>query len=145
MAKTNREEFMVRFETLESRVEKSIMGIWDVYLSSDHKALLYHPIMFMKSTEVLAERERLAKLGTYKLIAVKVVYEEILNRDPGRPRRTGCFRKTEWLAPDFRSTMKPKVIKNAEKFLEKESKWLSGGPRPDLNKIPHRSSIEKEK
>ena len=135
MLEISLEGFMTEFEDLWKEVGKKLCGIWDVYASGDHKALLYRSIISTKPDEILAERERLNKLGTYKLVAVKMVYKEIVNRDPDNPRRTGCFRKTKWLAPNLHFIAKPKLIKEIEKYLEKESKWLSGGPRRKLSRL----------
>jgi DNA (cytosine-5)-methyltransferase 1 len=122
----------MRFSALKSRVGKDLRGMWDVYVIEDRKSLLYYPIAFMELEEILAERERLARIGGYKLVSVEVAYEELLDRDPENQRRTGCFRKGEWFDTNFTPQRKPKEITRVERFLEKESRWLSGGPRPKM-------------
>lgn len=123
-----------RFYALKARVGKDIRGMWDVYIiDNDSKGLFYYPIAFMKFEDVMDERERLKTISTYKLVAVEVAYEELLDQDPENPRRTGSFRKREWFDVDFTRTLKPREITQAEKDLEKESRWLSGGPRPDIS------------
>lgn len=123
----------MEFSALKARVGKDLRGIWDVYIIEDRKSLFYYPIAFMKFEEICAERERLSKIGSYKLIGVEVAYEELLDRDPENQKRTGCFRKRIWLNADFAPVTKPKEIMQVEKYLERESRWLSGGPKPKIS------------
>lgn len=128
MVEASRRE--AKYNALLSRVGKDLLGIRDVYVSVDSKHLFHYPIAFMKFEEVLSTRRKLSEIGKYKLVAVEAVQRETVAQDPYNPKRSGCFRKTEWLSPDLDLTRRPEVIRDVKKHLEKESKWLSGGPRP---------------
>ena len=92
--------------------------------------MLHYPIASLEHQEVLNVRKRLNNSGIFQLVTVKVVSEEILNQDPKNSKTIGSFRRSEWFSVDFLPSKKPLIIEKTEKRFEKESKWLSGGPRP---------------
>lgn len=126
---TNADEMRRSFEVLRSRLGEDVRGVWEVYMDEDHTSLIYLPIAFMKFEEVLAMREKLADQEKLVLLGVEVALEEICDRDLDNPRRSGCFRATEWLTPELKPATKPVVLKNIKRSLGRQSGWLTGGPR----------------
>jgi hypothetical protein len=133
MISTDVEEMCRNLETLNSRLDKDIRGVWEVYASKDRRSLVYRPIALMKCEEILAGRIALTNQGNLTLIAVEVARERIQDYDPENTRRRGAFRVTEWLTPVLKPMVAPEDLRNIKKRLDKKSGWSKGGPQQETN------------
>ncbi len=116
-----------RFEGIRSKVGEEFIGVWDVY-AKEGKLLAHDPIHFMKYEEVLKRREELERTGAVVLTGVAAVSKTFLNKDLDFRGRKGSFREVKWFDAYFEPIVRPSVIEAAEKFLNKDSGWLKGGP-----------------
>lgn len=119
------------FELLLRNRGDEILTIYDVYIDDFKKKLIYYPIYNLDYNELVNTRDFIKNNLSYKLFGVELTFKEIVNRKPRNNRRKGCFRKIEWFTPNFMRIPKPYEIMEIKKHLELDSKWLSGGPRPN--------------
>ena len=122
-----------RFGDLKLRLGTELHGIWDIYVVKRKKGLIFYPIWFMEFEEVMKERQRLKMTNLFELVGVEVAFEELVDREMDNPKRKGCFAKKEWLDTFFNPNIASKEFQKVKADVEKESKWLSGGPRPNIS------------
>ena len=124
-------ETQERFEVLRSRVGADLLGLWDVYVGDKDEAV-YIPISNKRYREVTESREQFLRDKGLRFVGSEAAYLSLTNREPRGGRKSGSFRRLDWFDDSFNRTTKPRVMDEIERRLEKDSAWLSGGPRPNL-------------
>jgi hypothetical protein len=119
-----------RFDELKARVGKDLIGLWDVY-ASDLNEVVYRPISGLNYDQVVSERAGFRAAGL-KFLATESAYTAPINREPGNGRRSGSFHRLDWFDASFHRILQPKQVNEIEERLERDSAWLSGGPRPEV-------------
>jgi len=118
-----------RFEIVKKRLQNDILSISEVYIKHPQQNLIYRPITVTTYTELLEERNRLTKKANLQLTGIELELNRVVEVHPTRKRTKGCFHLTEWLNPDFITGEIPESIILRKNRLEKDSGWLTGGPR----------------
>lgn len=108
-----------------------LVGLWDVYVGDKNQAT-HVPIASKSYREVMESRVQFLRDKSLRFIGSEAAYLSLTNREPGGGRRSGSFRRLDWFDGSFNRMAKPRVMDEIERKLEKDSAWLSGGPRPNL-------------
>ncbi len=127
MIDEKRDSKIQTFQTLRLRVGSDLVGLWDIYTRNG--MLIHVPISSLNFDELETARARLGKAG-FILVTTEAVQTNLIDHDEDSRRKLGSFRRRIWYNASFQNTSKPNALASIEWSLEKESKWLSGGPRP---------------
>ena len=118
-----------RFELTKQRLKKGVLNITEVYINHSQQNLIYRPITYMTFNELMEGRKRLTKKANLQLAGIELELDRVVEVHPTKRRIKGCFHLTEWLNADFTAGQTPESVILRKKRLEKNSGWLSGGPR----------------
>ncbi|MHA1288054.1 MAG: hypothetical protein ACTSPB_11685 [Candidatus Thorarchaeota archaeon] len=118
-----------RYKLLKERLGKGVSNITEVYFNHTQQYLIYHPIASIDFNEVMKRRKRLTEKTNLQLAGIELELDSVVEINPAKGKIRGCFHLTEWLNPDFTVGQVPESIALRKNYLEKDSRWLSGGPR----------------
>lgn len=118
-----------KFELVKKRLQKGVLNITEVYINHTQRTLVYRPIASVTFNELMDGRKRLKEQTNLQLAGVELELDRVVEVHPTRRRARGRFHLTEWLNPDFTVGYTPESVIIRKNLLEKNSGWLSGGPR----------------